>query len=120
VSESEGAHARWIDEELPRWREAARRVGYAIAVHGSVTRDIDLVAIPWTEEAGSAQDLVDAVTATMGELGTDYGFGYRVGDPDPMDIRPHGRMSWAITPLRLGTYIDLSVMPRKEGKETMA
>ena len=34
---------------IPALCEVERRNGYAIAVHDSLERDIDLVAIPWTE-----------------------------------------------------------------------
>lgn len=30
-------------------RDIAREHGYALSVHGSVARDIDIVAIPWVE-----------------------------------------------------------------------
>ena len=32
--------------------------GYSLAVHGSMERDFDVVAIPWTEAAISAEDLI--------------------------------------------------------------
>lgn len=35
---------------LPAIREVARECGYAIGVHGSMRRDLDLIAIPWTDE----------------------------------------------------------------------
>jgi hypothetical protein len=34
-----------------RMREEARRLGYTLAVHGSMKRDIDLVAVPWIQKA---------------------------------------------------------------------
>lgn len=33
----------------------ARELGYALALHGSMARDLDLVAIPWTDDAASAR-----------------------------------------------------------------
>lgn len=32
----------------------ARELGYALAVHGSLARDLDIIACPWTETATSA------------------------------------------------------------------
>jgi hypothetical protein len=40
-----------VDILLPALREVARRFGYALAVHGSLEWDIDLVAVPWCENA---------------------------------------------------------------------
>lgn len=108
--------ARLVDEYLPKMREAARSVGYALAVHGSLSRDVDIVAVPWIEDAATPQALVDAVTATLGVQGTDWGFGYAVGNPDPCTARPHGRFSWAITLVNItDAYFDLSVIsPRNK------
>lgn len=92
--------------------EAARSCGYALAVHGTFTRDLDVVAVPWTEEATSADDLVRKMAESVA---------WRAGE-DPVyggPIRaPHGRLSWSI-PYRFGAddpmdpgYVDVSVMPR--------
>jgi len=32
-----------------------RDCGYAIAPHGSLARDLDVIAVPWTEDAVSAE-----------------------------------------------------------------
>lgn len=42
---------------IPVLVEAAREAGYALAVHGTLARDCDLVAAPWTDEAWSAERL---------------------------------------------------------------
>lgn len=39
----------------------ARELGYALAVHGSVTRDCDLIAVPWTDAAVNAFELAHAL-----------------------------------------------------------
>lgn len=44
----------WEEPALPdveMIRAAAKEIGYALAVHGSLERDLDVVAIPWTQEA---------------------------------------------------------------------
>ncbi len=81
--------------------------GYALAIHGSKRRDIDLLAVPWSEEAVAADKLAAAVYAM-----TAGGF-----DPHPIGPltkfggnKPHGRIGWFIH-LPGGPYIDLSVMP---------
>ena len=35
---------------IPKIREVARACGYAIGVHGSLRRDLDLIAVPWIED----------------------------------------------------------------------
>lgn len=46
-------------------RERARELGYAIGVHGSLTRDIDLIACPWTVDAVDAKVLAEAAQETI-------------------------------------------------------
>lgn len=36
---------------IDRIRELAKEIGYAIGAHGSLERDLDLIAAPWSEEA---------------------------------------------------------------------
>jgi hypothetical protein len=84
----------------------ARKHGYALGVHGSRCRDVDLVAVPWTDEAADPELLVDAIASAI--PGTVIG---------AVTSKPHGRKAWAIYP-RYGTaadhwYVDLSVMPRR-------
>lgn len=93
---------------LRRIREVARVCGYAVAVHGSEQRDLDLVAVPWAPEAVSAQDLVDAVCAGVGLV-------EKPSEP-PMsanpETKPWGRLAWAICGVPGVEYLDLSVAPR--------
>jgi len=46
---------------LPRIRRAARNCGYAIGVHGSLRRDLDLIAVPWVDQYESPDMLAKAV-----------------------------------------------------------
>ena len=87
---------------LPRLTTVAREYGYALAVHGSLQRDLDLIAVPWSEVAVPAEDLIFAIANSAG------GFMF----PHEKGIeKPHGRRAWVIH-LGAGMYIDLSVMPR--------
>lgn len=88
---------------LPGVVDVARAHGYALTVHGSLARDFDFVAIPWTEDARPAEELAEAIRARVG------GF---VHPPEEFPRhKPHGRLAWSIH-LGSGPYIDLSVMPR--------
>ena len=46
---------------LPAIREAARLCGYAIGLHGSLRRDLDLIAVPWVETYKSKNELAAAI-----------------------------------------------------------
>lgn len=93
-------------------RAVARGLGYAVGLHGSLQRDFDLIACPWTADARPAEELVDAVARLV------------KGDwhPGTVTEKPHGRRAWTIhigwhDALRTTTLIDLSVMPLKAGAD---
>jgi hypothetical protein len=98
-------------------REKARELGYAIGVHGTLKRDIDLIACPWTPEAAPARELAEALQAVTLAVNGKADLAWHAGrDPEftregGPGIKPHGRLCWTIH-LGGGPYIDLSVMPR--------
>lgn len=75
--------------------------GYALAVHGSMSRDMDLIAVPWTDEAESGKELLQRICQAVGCDAVEGPY-----------VKPHGRKAWAIL-LGGDAYIDLSVMPRE-------
>lgn len=103
-------------------RARARELGYAIAVHGTLKRDIDLVAIPWTPEAVDAHELAEAVRQVAEgitgwarpKIGLEDSEYFKQGS---RGSKPHGRLVWTFHLEEKwqgggGPYIDLSVMPR--------
>jgi len=98
---------------LPKIREAARAVGYAIGVHGSLRRDMDLIAVPWVDGAVDKEELVRAIhRAACGLESQSYSW----------EKKPHGRIAtcfpicwpeWQSEELSLG-HIDLSVCQNEE------
>ena len=92
-------------------RHVAERYGYAIAVHGSLKTDIDLIAVPWRDSAVSQASVAEAIRKTAEQI---IGSA-RQRDSDPMTKKPCGRLAWSfyLTPHDdiPGPYIDLSVMP---------
>ena len=42
-------------------RDAAKGCGYAVGVHGSLRRDLDLIAVPWVDEHTDADTLARAI-----------------------------------------------------------
>ena len=84
----------------------ACELGYALLIHGSLARDLDLVAVPWTEAAVSDEDLVEAIRAKC-----DGWVGVSAAKPGGVGAKPHARKVWTLM-LNGHAYIDLSVMPR--------
>jgi hypothetical protein len=92
--------------------EVAQEHGYALAVHGSVSRDFDLIAVPWVESASDAETLIRAIAERMSYTMDTAITPDKLMEPPYTEHRPHGRRSWCI-PLDCGAYIDISVMPRE-------
>lgn len=94
-------------------RHVAYRCGYALAVHGSLRRDIDLIACPWRDTAISAHVLIKYIQSATEEI---IGFArIRKFDKDRLpEKKPCGRLAWSIylTHDDNGPYLDISVMPK--------
>ena len=106
-------------------RAVAKAYGYSVGSHGSRLRDLDLVAVPWTADATSAQDLADAVGKAIAAAGgpgeNDLPKNYKGGPmpngtvSPPNRNGPHGRVGYSI--FLAGSYIDFAVMPKHEVAE---
>lgn len=102
-------------------RDRAKELGYCLAIHGSMARDLDIVAVPWVESAVSAEELIEAMRVIVD--GMIHPTGTMGGRLDPVtkqfvpavienpSIKPHGRLAWNIH-LGGGPFLDISVMPR--------
>ena len=99
-----------LADMLPGMQLAARGCGYALAVHGSLARDIDLIAVPWTDGADKPELLVNrlcgAISACVGRAVNLRG--------DDWAEKPHGRKALTIILPGICPEIDLSIMPRIE------
>lgn len=102
-----------LEDVIDDLRLAARGCGYALAVHGSMARDIDIVAVPWTEQADNPEFLIERLCGALaGKVGRGV---YRRKDHRPdWTEKPHGRWATTIMLPGMGPEIDLSVMPRIE------
>ena len=90
----------WYHMNYCHMLETAREAGYALALHGSLQRDLDLVAVPWTSEAVTAEALIEKFVSENGLIKI---------EPQGKE-QPHGRKSYS---LGMGgdLYADISVMP---------
>lgn len=107
----------------PMLLQIANDHGYALAVHGSLHRDFDLIAVPWVESASDAVTLIRAMrkktrTVTQHE-DSDRKW---AKDCSPTE-KPRGRRAYSLHVTNSGMYggyLDISVMPRvkkrKRGK----
>ena len=77
--------------------------GYSACLHGSFTRDLDIVLVPWEPHAAEPNHLVNLIAEQ-----TDTNV---LGKPTE---QPHGRLTWTLTFKGFGDprWIDMSVMPR--------
>jgi hypothetical protein len=91
----------YIPLERIAWRH-----GYVLALHGSMGRDLDIIAIPWTEDADNPEKLLRAFKRFITSKAT---INYRI--PQPIK-KPHGRDAYVLPIGFDGQYIDLSIMPR--------
>ena len=87
--------------------------GYALGVHGSLERDIDLIAVPWIEDCAPQEVLAEAIRqCALREIGyawlaaEERDAYFQKGCPG---AHPHGRRVWSFH-LGGGPYIDLSVV----------
>ena len=78
--------------------------GYAITIHGSFTRDLDLLAIPWEEHACDPEHLVRRICDAC-DLKHN---GHAPGE------HPHGRRVWTLLLPGFADprWVDLGFMPR--------
>jgi hypothetical protein len=102
----------------------ANKHGYALALHGSLARDMDVFAMPWVEEAIAPAELIQHLTQSITFLRVDMAMDNYTEDTnkfrgriDGPERKPHGRLAWNIH-LGMGCTLDISVMPRQSSDET--
>lgn len=108
MSEEQGLPFGIIDPDYARVYTKARIIawsyGFALVMHGSFTRDLDLLVVPWAEHAcnDGAQRVVTLIAADCGLKIS--------GDPGD---KPHGRKAYTLLFPGFGDprWVDLSVMP---------
>ena len=86
---------------LPEIKRHARNCGYAVAVHGSMKRDFDLLIVPWIDKHLPFPDMLEYLNEKInGHLSENNPF-----------AKPHGRSSWVIIlPYHrwiVGAYLDI-------------
>lgn len=104
---------------IPYLTRIGRRHGYAMAFHGSMSRDLDVVAVPWVVDANPPHELIDEILKlTGGRLKLNDGTLTSsaiddAGQPvkNAFGEKPHGRRAYTIAFDGAWHFIDLSVIP---------
>lgn len=78
----------------------ARKHGYALAIHGTLGRDMDLICVPWAGVVSEPCSVVKEIVDTFAIV--------QVGEPTNKN---HGRVAWTISVGHGECAIDLSFLP---------
>jgi hypothetical protein len=107
-------------------KEIAVKYGYNLVLHGSMNRDLDLIAIPWQEEVKPHEAMIEEFCEVIGGKLMFANGVERHHAPDQdwpiYQVTHHGRMQYVINLNRKGKmindvwvdpqyYIDISVIP---------
>lgn len=84
----------------PELAELTRKHGYALAAHGSLARDFDLICVPWIENPSDPEIVVKEITKTFALK--------EIGEPT---IKFHNRKVYTLSISYGECFIDLSFMP---------
>lgn len=89
-------------------RECAMDCGWAVALHGSLASDMDIMAMPWVEDAVSFEDLVFRISKLFRDNDLISEYTITRGE------KPHNRVV-ATLPIWTDFYLDISTMETTEG-----
>ena len=84
-------------------RQVAMDKGWALALHGSLANDMDIMAMPWTKEATADQEMIEALKNCFTDANC---IGVQVSD-HPNNRRVFTLSIWA------DFYLDINVMKPK-------
>ena len=86
----------------------AWQCGYALSFHGTGTRDLDLLAVPWVDEIQSVANLVTSIADACD-----------LSIQGPPKTQPHNRKTWTLIFKEFGDprWVDLSVICVKDDED---
>lgn len=93
----------------PSFRKAALNCGWSIALHGSMANDMDMMAMPWAEEASDVETFTSAISECIGK--TIWKEKHSIAFTD----KPHGRIVYTMS-IMGDFYIDLSIITPNQAK----
>ena len=84
-------------------RQCAMDNGWAVALHGSLNSDMDIMAMPWVEDTISFEELVEKISKLF--VGNFNSENYFI----TYDEKPHNRVV-ATIPIFADFYLDISTI----------
>jgi hypothetical protein len=87
----------------PKLAKLFREHGYALAVHGSVGTDFDLIAVPWVDEAGKPEDVIAECLKK---------FAFDGPEQRGFTPKPHSRIAYKLHLSFGDCALDISFTPR--------
>jgi hypothetical protein len=96
-------------------KEIALKYGYNLVLHGSMQRDLDLIAIPWACEIKPYKEMLEEFASSLGG----YVLQESEDDHKAFRVKYHGRECYIINLNRgrdkdgkdLQYYLDISIIP---------
>jgi hypothetical protein len=85
-------------------RNAAMDCGWALALHGSLKSDMDIMAMPWIEDAKPVEVMIQSLSDCFTECR------FKKYHTVPHVGKPHGRIVYTMS-IWADFYIDISIMP---------
>lgn len=89
----------------PGFRNAALNCGWSLGLHGSMSSDMDIMAMPWTEDAKPVEELIKSLSDC---IDSDL---WKESHLEPFVGKPHGRVVYTLS-IFSDFYVDISVMQR--------
>ncbi|MEA5111691.1 hypothetical protein SDC9_17671 [bioreactor metagenome] len=77
-------------------KEIGLKYGYNIVLHGSMNRDLDLIAIPWEEIIGDKEQMINDISESIGGNILMQNRSVDNIEGDRFGIKPHGRIVYII------------------------
>ena len=96
------APPEWEETALPDFQliwAVARKHGYAVGIHGSLKRDVDLIAVAWTDTSSPQHELIHDLCVELNAR--------VVGD---LEDKPRSRKAYSLQIEGWFKLIDLSIV----------
>lgn len=102
-----GQTTRYLEENYKLFSQVARKHGYALAVHGTLLRDVDLIAVAWVPNCKAPSTLMKALHGIVRAMAGSEQMYVRINKKP--EVKPHGRLAWSLYFSR-DAYLDISVI----------
>lgn len=88
----------------PELARVFQQHGYALAVHGSVAHDFDLIAVPWAKRPHKPSTIIKAIEKR-------WSIRFSIRFPVTSKRMRHGRVAYTVSVSFGSCYLDISFFP---------